>query len=118
MVTAVSGSSFAVNVLLSGTLSLLWGLINSIQLLVAHSLINLRYPANIWQYIIRLHELANLEVLPTEDIEDYYAEQFDNMVQYEEQGNHEENPFDLADHLSESMIEAGFVEARLIKSNT
>ena len=88
--TVISGTTFAVNVLLSGTLSLLWGLINSVQLLVAHSLINVRYPANVWRYIIRLHELANLEVLPTEEIEDYYADQMDNMVQYEEHKSLEE----------------------------
>jgi len=41
----LAGSSFAVNLLMVGSMSLLWGLVNSLQLLIFNVFINIRFPA-------------------------------------------------------------------------
>ena len=44
--TGVSGTSFVLNILLAGSLSLLWGFINTLQLETHFPFANIRYPSN------------------------------------------------------------------------
>lgn len=56
----VASGSFAVNILLAGSLSLLWGLINALQLLTHFPFFNVIYPENAKMYYTALYDLAQL----------------------------------------------------------
>ena len=67
--TMFLGSSFVVNILLAGSLSLLWGLINSLQLVTHFPLINVIFPTNAKTYFGVMFEIANFDLIPTDDLE-------------------------------------------------
>ena len=68
--TGISTTSFVLNVILASSLSLLWGLINSLQLKTHFPLSNVRYPTNaaVWYGI--LYELATFDIVSLEALEE------------------------------------------------
>ena len=66
--TALMGSSFAINILLASSLSLLWGLVNSLQIVAFFMLLNIQFPMNATIWYRTTYEMANLDLIPTEDI--------------------------------------------------
>ena len=60
--------NFVISFLLGFSLSLLWGLINAIQLIVYLPLFNLAFPANVYTYFNILIEIANFDLIPGEAI--------------------------------------------------
>ena len=60
-----------INLLLAGSLSLLWGLINSLQLVTHFPLCNVIFPENAKMYYGIMYEIGNFDLIPTDDIEDY-----------------------------------------------
>ena len=65
---ALSGSNFFVNILLAGSLSLLWGLINALQLTTHFPLVNIVYPMNAAIWYDALFGLASLDIVSTEGL--------------------------------------------------
>ena len=70
---------------MAGSMSLLWGLINTLQLLTFYYFINVQFPINVSIYLKSLYDLANMEVLPTDELRDYFGEEFDQFIDYEEE---------------------------------
>ena len=65
---AGAGTSFAVNFLLMGSLSLLWGLIHAMQIVAHFPLLNIKIPQNALILYNVLFEMANFDIIPTEDL--------------------------------------------------
>ena len=57
------GGSFAINVVLAGSLSLLWGLFNSLQLVTHFPLCNVKFPDNAITYFMMIFEIANFDLV-------------------------------------------------------
>ena len=67
--TAIVGN-FVINVVLSGTMNLLWGMLHAMQMLSYLPLINVMMPANaliMFQVMIRI---SNFEIIDTEAVID------------------------------------------------
>ena len=96
-------------------MSLLWGLINTLQLLTFYYFINVQFPINVSIYLKSLYDLANMEVLPTDELRDYFGEEFDQFIDYEEDSK--EEAFDANEYLTQTMIDADYGETRVMRSN-
>ena len=94
--------------------SLVWGLINSLQLITYQSFINVHFPADVEIYLIALLNLANLEVFPTDGLKDYFGDKFDDLIGYDEEEDWE---YDSSRFLTQSMIDAEVYDPRIIRSN-
>lgn len=46
--------------------------------------INVQFPVNVSIYLKALFNLANMEVLPTEDLKEYFGTEFDRIIEYDE----------------------------------
>jgi len=58
----------AVNLALSASLSMLWGMLNLMQLLVKFPLLNITLPQNAVIFYTIINDLANFDIIPTEKI--------------------------------------------------
>ena len=67
--SALMGGSFAINLLLASSLSLLWGLINSLQLVAHFPLLNVDIPVNAQIYFEVMLEVATFDLVPTEGVQ-------------------------------------------------
>lgn len=94
------GGSVAINILLSSSLSLLWGLINSLQLVTHFPLTNVKYPTNAKTYFDIMFELGNFDLIPTDSLEEILSDEIG-------EADHSEN-FDPSEKLSDATIEAGY----------
>ena len=99
--TSVSSTSFVVNIVLASSLSLLWGLINALQLKTHFPLANIRFPNNAATWYGILYELATFDIVSTDELEAL-------MVENVDQGDEE---FVAEEILSDSMIDAGYDNA-------
>ena len=59
-------TNFVVNLILGGLLNELWGMINSLQLIVHTLLFRINFPANAEQLIAIFMSVASFNVVPTE----------------------------------------------------
>ena len=66
--TAALASNFLVNILLSGSLSLLWGMINSMQVISYFPLLNLIMPANCQYLFSIIITVATFDLFPMDGI--------------------------------------------------
>ena len=73
--SVLMGGSFVINLLLAGSLSLLWGLINSLQLVTHFPFCNVIFPDNAKMYYGIMYEIGNFDMIPTDGLEDYLDEQ-------------------------------------------
>ena len=64
MTTVLTLGSAAINVILSASLSLLWTIINVMQLLVILPLIDVNYPANALIFNQIFISIASFEIIP------------------------------------------------------
>ena len=62
------GSSFAINILLASSLSLLWGLIHALQLVTHLPLLNVRFPDTTKIYYEAIAEIATVDLIPTDEL--------------------------------------------------
>jgi len=60
--------AFFINLLLNASLSLLWTLLNSLQIIVHIPLINLNFPSNAMSVSLFFMAIANFDIIPHEDI--------------------------------------------------
>ena len=110
----LAGSSFAINLVMAGSLSLLWGLINSLQLLTYYPFLNVHFPINVNIYLAALFDLANMDVLPSDDLEEYFGSKFDQAIGYDESSSDDQ---EAAQIMTQTMIDADFGELRILQSN-
>lgn len=61
------GANFIVSILLSGLLQLLWGLINTLQLVVLTVLFNIQIPINALEFMVMILKMLSLEFISTDD---------------------------------------------------
>ena len=95
------GSSFVLNIFLASSLSLLWGLINSMQLVTHFPMLNYRWPYSASIIFGQLYELATFDLIPTDWAEDKISEEVGLA-------DKSETNFDAEAHLSDGIIEAGY----------
>jgi len=62
------GGSMAINILLAGSLSLLWGLINAMQFVTNFPLLNVAYPENAKMWYDCMSQIASFSVIPTDQV--------------------------------------------------
>ena len=105
--TGVTTANFIINVLLASSLSLLWGLINSLQLKTHFPLANFRYPINAAIWYGTLYKVATFDIVSTEALEALIS-------QHVLEGDDE---FLAEQVLSESMLEAGHDNADSINGS-
>ena len=68
-------SNFFINILLSGAMTFLWGMLNCMQIVAHFDLVNIMMPANAHQLFKILVTIAPFEIVPTETfIEDLQGE--------------------------------------------
>ena len=89
---------------------MLWGLINSLQLVTHFPLANAPYPDNAAIYFGALLELASFDLIPT----DWAEDEIDDKVG---DANKSESDFVASEHLSQSTIDAGYDNQNILTSN-
>ena len=109
--TIVIGGSYVMNIVLSGSLSLLWGLINFLQLVTFFPLINMIFPNNAKTYYSVVFEIGNFDMIPTEPLEELLDESIGEADLSEE-------VFDPSEKLSDSTVEAGYDSSNVILNST
>lgn len=60
------GTNFFLSVFLIGVLQFLWGLINTLQMIVLTVLFSVDMPSNCYRIMIAIMKLTNLDVIDTE----------------------------------------------------
>lgn len=66
---ALAGSNMAVNIALSGSLAVLWGLVNSLQIIAHFKLLRVIMPTESTKiYYEIMYELATFDIVPTDEI--------------------------------------------------
>ena len=98
------------NILLAGSLSLLWGLINSLQLVTHFPLTNVIFPSNAKTYYGVMLEIASFDMIPT----DFLEEVIDDEVG---EADKSDDIFDASMTLSDSTIDAGYDSANAIMNS-
>ena len=96
------GGSYISNLILSSSLSLVWGLINSLQLLTHLPFVNTVWPENATAYYLALYEIANFDLIPKDKIEEAMSE---SVGRSEED---EEKYAKATEFLNDRAIEAGY----------
>jgi len=56
------------NVFLSGSISMLWSMVNSLQMLVAFPFLSVRMPAVVYFFLKYLATISGFEIIPPEDL--------------------------------------------------
>lgn len=59
-----------------GSLSLLWGLIHAMQIVAHFPLLNILIPSNAFILYIALYEMANFDLIPTDDAKEFLMKQY------------------------------------------
>jgi len=70
------GTNVVINILLSGSLAVLWGLINSLQIVAHFTLFVVRFPDNAQICYDLMLSLATFKIIPTDDIAEITKETF------------------------------------------
>jgi len=65
---SVMYGNMALQIFMGSSLSLLWGMVNTLQLIANIPLFNLKFPSNIQFLFSILMTMANLEIIPVDDI--------------------------------------------------
>ena len=76
--------------------------------------INVRFPINVKIYLIALFDLANMDMMPTDGIEEYFGSKFDQAIGYDENSSDDQQAEQI---MTQAMIDADFGELRILKSN-
>ena len=68
------GANLALNIVLSSSLALLWGLLNSLQIVAHFKLLKVVFPSNVEIYFEVLYEISNVSIIPRDEIALYFME--------------------------------------------
>jgi len=86
--SSVAMGNMAINIALSSSLNLLWGLVNALQLIVCIPLFNINFPGNAQIFFSMLINIAQFNVFPSQkmlfffhfnETDPSYNDQFNNM---------------------------------------
>lgn len=66
---AVIFSNFALNIVMSSSLNMLWGLINTLQLIAHMPMFAINFPANAKLLFLLINQVSTFDILPVEDIQ-------------------------------------------------
>jgi len=104
-VMSISLNSFvycniAMNMAISGSLQILWGMINTLQILTHVGLFSLNFPANVFIVLKVLMEVANFDLVPVADYEEA-------MFNFEETGPHTDNFEEMGKETKHSVLNMG-----------
>jgi hypothetical protein len=58
--------NLAVNIVLSASLQMLWGMINVMQLIVKFPILNVTFPQNAVTFYTFINDVANFDIFPTD----------------------------------------------------
>lgn len=83
--SAVMSTNLVINVALSGSLAMLWGLINSLQIIAHMPLLVIKFPINANVFYQMLLTLATFDILPTDMVSDMMKEWLGNDSNEEEE---------------------------------
>ena len=107
-----SSSSAAVQILLSSSLTLLWGLINSLQIVVHFPLLVIKYPENAMIASDMLYQIASLELIP----EDFKQDVIGLVIQQDDQ-QAEDDAAIMEKEISQQVKDAGFESTSGLSNN-
>lgn len=65
-------ANFGLNLMLAASMQLLWGLINSLQLLVRTPLMNLNFPLSTKLFFNNFVMVTNFDILPSQELNAYF----------------------------------------------
>ncbi|TNV85408.1 hypothetical protein FGO68_gene10025 [Halteria grandinella] len=103
-------ANFALNILMAASMELLWGLINSLQLLVRTPLINLdQFPPLTKKFFISFLTVTNMDLLPSSQLNEYL---FGNYVNDEFEQRFTEMGYDsrnAVDNIGSFLYSFGFI---------
>ena len=74
----VSVGTFVINILLSASLSLLWGMINALQIIGHLPFFNVFMPASAEMFFDIVQELMEFDIIPTDFVVDFVTRQEDS----------------------------------------
>lgn len=108
-------SNLIVQIVLSSSLALLWGLINILQMVVHFPLLNVTIPQNAKVFYEALQSLANFDLLPKDEISEFMRKAIDSE---EDDANVEnEGKDDVNALLSRGTVDAGYERSDGVDSN-
>ena len=87
-VTALMGANFTISLLVGASLSMVWGLVHSLEMVAAFYLLNLRQPQNAQIVYEMIYNVANFSMMPSGWIENLLAEHvgdLDKSIEAEEE---------------------------------
>ena len=89
--------NLAINLAMSASLQMLWGMVNVMQLIVKMPLFNITFPQNAAKFYTFIASVANFDLLPTDEINDYmfnFTKQNENDMNFETMGYETDDIFD------------------------
>ena len=93
------------------SLSLIWGLINSLQLLTHLPFVNTVWPDNATAYYLAFYIIANFDLIPIDEIEGAITESAGKSEE------HEEKYEKATDFLNDRAKEAGYESSDIFEGN-
>ena len=81
---AIAVTTIALNVILSGSLALLWGLINFSQILAHFKLMAISLPSNVQVCFDTLYEFATFDIMPSDKVSEFLADEYGNQIDKEQ----------------------------------
>ena len=71
ILAAVMGGNFVLTLIFQTSMQQLWGLVNTLQIIVLTVLFNLKTPLNVQIVLITILKISNFDILPTDDFFSY-----------------------------------------------
>ena len=60
--------NLAINIVMSASLQMLWGMVNVMQLVVKFPIMNITFPQNAGTFYTLINDVANFDIIPTDTI--------------------------------------------------
>ena len=89
--------NLAINIAMSASLQMLWGMINVMQLIVKMPLLNVTFPSNAATFYTFITDIASFDLLPMDKINSFifrFTEENQNDENFKEMGYKSDNIFE------------------------
>ena len=86
MLTAFGVSTWVMNIFAVGSVTLLWGLVNSLQIVAHFPLLNVIIPGSAKDMYLMIYEIVTFDLLPMDEIQEYmeeYLGEYDNSDEHD-----------------------------------
>jgi hypothetical protein len=67
-VSTMMYGNMAINIVMSASLQMLWGMVNVMQLIVKFPIMNITFPSNAGIFYALINDVANFDIIPTDEI--------------------------------------------------